>query len=84
MCSILLLSIALLASPGCTSDKNSQFDPRDGGLSLREECFTSTDACWSECEQRKASIDCGSCCRHQDSLCTTKQRHSFEACKRVP
>jgi hypothetical protein len=81
-----LLGIAVLVTLGCEADKkeSSQFDGGDGGMSLREECFKYTDACWSECEHRDAGIDCGGCCRRQDSLCMAKQRHSFEACKRVP
>jgi hypothetical protein len=80
---MLIFPVLMVGSDcGCREKKKkTMYDQVDGGYVTRDECWPPTDACWLECEARKASLMCGSCCRDQDFLCNTQQPHSFESCK---
>jgi hypothetical protein len=79
-----VLALIVLGSLGCGTDKkrNERAERWDGGIPpVTPECSALADPCWADCFKRKASITCGGCCRDQQFLCDTQQKHSFEYCK---
>jgi hypothetical protein len=82
---VVLLSAGLIVtlSIGCRPREKSKgrYDGLDGGFTHREECDMACLDCMDRCDKRKASLACAGCCRDQEFLCDTGQKHSFEYCE---
>jgi hypothetical protein len=80
---ILAVAFFFLGGASCRSreKRKPRYDAIDGGYVAREECYRPVDDCWTDCEKRNASRTCIDCCRDQEFLCDTQQKHLFDSCK---
>jgi hypothetical protein len=84
-----ITALFLACCTGCRTietneNRKSRHDGLDGGYVAREACDMPTATCYDRCVKRSASVTCVGCCRDQEFLCDTAQKHSFEICDSAP
>jgi len=83
---LFIFGLVLAVGAGCRTreKRKSRYEGLDGGYVQREQCDMPAVGCYQKCSKREASDACIGCCRDQEFLCDTGQKHSFESCESAP